>query len=415
MENLTYQKVRNGYDLTWLDIRLEVRRLRRKDDDWRCHLLVGQVVGDGVDLIWTGNHLLEGPRSRSTLAAELALSANHIDWRQLLQQLTFRITEAERQGEPILNMAEYPEPEGLNYLLQDWVLEGKPSALFGLGGTGKTWMGLDIVYCLASGLDYIGWRTPHPVPTAIFDYENDPDTTRLRLAKIAKGHNEAMPAILYRQLSIPMPDMEERIAQDIDEHGIKFALLDSFGLASGGGQSKDEVIIPVYATLRRLGIATLIIDHESKASNGEYAIGTIYKHNLSRITWQVEATKEDTEKGDLYLRASNRKNNEGPRHRPIGIHMMFGPSAMAAKCIDVADLPSDLVAMLPLATRIMAALRMGNMDTNEIKEAVGDDGAAVNTRLKEMEKAGKIVQLYPSGGKGKPAEWGLPSERRDFE
>ena len=311
-------------------------------------------------------------------------------------------------------MADYLEPTGLNYLLDGWVLEGKPTALFGMGGTGKTWIGLDITYCLASGIPYIGWQTPHAVPTAVYDYENDPDNTRLRLAKIAKGHQREMPKILYRQLSIPLPETEERIAQDVDEHGIKFALLDSFGLASGGGQNKDEVIIPVYATLRRLGIATLIIDHESKASNGEYAFGNVYKHNLSRMTWQVEATKEDTDSGDLYVRVSNRKSNEGPRHKPVGIHLMFGPSAVAAKRIDVADLPSDLVATLPLATRIMAALRTGNMDTNEIKEAVGEDGAAVNTRLKEMEKAGKIVQLHP-GSKGKPAGWGLPTERQDFE
>ena len=403
---------RNGYTLRWDNLVMEVRQLRRKDEDWRCELLIGLESGDDVDLIWTGHHNLMAARTRSLLAKDLQERIDYLPWAEMLQQLSFILVQEERQGEPSINMANYPEPEGLNYLMRGWVLEGKPTALFGLGGSGKTWLGLTICQCLAAGVNLLGYAIPQGIPVQVYDYENDPDLTRLRLAKIAAGLGIPVAQIHYRQLSYAITDYEELIAREIDEHGIKFAMLDSFALASGGSQQKDELVIPVYALLRRLGIATLLIDHEAKASNGEYAIGTVYKHNLARITWQLKATRENTETGDLYLLASNRKNNEDKRQKPIGIHMMFGPRAVLAKRIDAADLPSDLTSDLPLRQRILASLQEHRaMSTTELAELLGENAKEVGTRLKEMDKEKLVHQITRGGGRGNPSTWELHSDR----
>lgn len=390
---------------------MEVKQLKRRDDDWRCELLIGQEIGSDVELIWGPDHfnLLAG-QTRSRLAKDLLGKIDYLPWLDMLQQLSFLLVESERKGEPSINMAAYPEPDSLNYLMSGWVLQGKPTALFGLGGSGKTWLGLLIAHAHSTGMRLLGYNIPVSVPVGVFDYENDPDLTRLRLGRIAKGLGTEVAPIHYRQLSLALTDYEEIIARDIDEHGIKFAMLDSFALASGGSQQKDDLVIPVYALLRRLGIATLLIDHEAKASNGEYAIGTIYKHNLARITWHLKATKENTETGDLYLLASNRKNNEDKRQKPIGIHMIFGPTAMKAERLDAADLPTDLQDDVPLRDRIVAGLRQHNvLTTKELEEMLGDKAEQIKARLNELEKQQQVIRLHRGGGRGNETEWGLRS------
>lgn len=407
-------RLRGGYMLRWNNIVMEVRQLKRRDDDWRCELLIGLETDGDIELLWTGHHNLMAARSRSLLAKDLADRIEYAPWGEMLQQLTFLVVEAERRGEPMINLADYAAPLELRYLMRGWIMPGKPTALFGLGGSGKTWLGIMIAHALATGQRLLGYDVPTAIKVGIFDYENDPDTTWLRLAKVAQVG--AKPSIFYRQLTLPLTEYEEQIAHDVETHNLQFAVLDSFALASGGSQQKDDLVIPVYAVLRRLGIATLLIDHEAKSSNGEYAIGTVYKHNLARITWHLKATKENTETGDLYLLASNRKNNEDRREKPLGIHMMFGPKAVGVKRLDPADLPTDLQDDVPLRDRIAAELKGGQaMSTGELAELLGEKAADIRARLNDMERKGEVWRREQGRGRGNSSTWQLRSDRHEYD
>ena len=84
---------RNGYTLRWDNLVMEVRQLRRKDEDWRCELLIGLESGDDVDLIWTGHHNLMAARTRSLLAKDLQERIDYLPWAEMLQQLSFILVQ----------------------------------------------------------------------------------------------------------------------------------------------------------------------------------------------------------------------------------------------------------------------------------------------------------------------------------
>ena len=411
----TVERKRDGYDLAWPDgIRIEVRRIRRASDDLRCELLIADTAA-GDALIHFGRINLLASETVSRLSRHLSERVNHVDWMSSLTQLVFLVAQKERLGEPVIDMGAMAEPADLGYLVQNWLLPGLPTTLFGLGGTGKTYLGLLLLMAASHGLPFLSYHTARPLQAMMIDYENNEHLTRRRLGRIARGMNLPVPPILYRRLELPLPDYEEALARNIDRHGIDLIMVDSFGLATGAGQNKDEAILPVYTTLRRLNVSSLLIDHESKESAtgkaNEFAIGSVYKHNSSRITYNVKAAKEAQEKGRLYLRLSNQKANEDVREHPYGVELIFTPDTVSARRIQVKDLPSDLVEGLPLRERILIELGQHTvMSTKELADLLGESADNVRKRLNELTKDNKIARLKEGGkGAGDDSSWGLRS------
>lgn len=408
-----FKAVRGGYELQWGLIRAEVRRVRRSGDDFRCELFITHQMGDHTELIFPPTNInLMAARSVATLAKDLAEEFPGDPWRDMLRQLVFLVVESERQGEPPIDMAALEEPEELPWVIKNWVSEGVVTGLFGMGGSGKTYLALLAATCVASGRSYLGHQVPEPRKVLLLDYENDPQRTRRRLGMIARGLQIAVPPILYMRLGTPLVDIEDQIAQRIERAGVGLVILDSMTVASGGSQNKDELIVPVYSLLRRLNVAALVIDHESKDSRGEYAIGTIVKHNQSRHTFHVQASGQREDAVDLYMLIRNRKANDDAFARPLAVRALFSPVAVTFAQIRPEDMPSDLQEGLSVRSRLLASFNgHGRLTTSEVAELAGVEIKEAGKRLGELERAGKIIRLATGGGRGRPTEWGLKSDR----
>ena len=359
---------------------------------------------------------LSASETVSRLSRHLSDRAGHINWAECLTQLVYIVIQAERIGKPAVSMAEIDEPVDTGYLVKNWILPALPTSLFGLGGTGKTWIGLTLLTAAFHGMPFLIYFPQRSLKVGMWDYENNEKLTRSRLGRVARGMGLSVPNVIYRRLELPLPEYEEVLARDIEQYELDLVLLDSFGLATGGSQNKDELVLATYTTLRRLGVSTFIIDHESKESanskEGGYAIGSVYKHNSSRITWHVKATKESQETNDLFLRLTNTKANEDKRLGPFGIHMHFGEDFVRAQRIDLADLPDDLTQGMTLSLRIVLALQQQTkMSTAELADLLGEKHDTMRVRLNELERRHRIVRLEgDQGGRGHESTWGLRSD-----
>ncbi len=84
------------------------------------------------------------------------------------------------------------------------------------------------------------------------------------------------------------------------EHAVELLIVDSYGVALHGDAEHARDVIGFHQEylepLRALGIAVLVIDHQSRLQAGQSyqqkgAFGSVYKGNLARSVIQVEATE----------------------------------------------------------------------------------------------------------------------------
>ena len=81
---------------------------------------------------------------------------------------------------------------------------------------------------------------------------------------------------------------------------VELLIVDSYGMALRGDAEAARDVIGFYQEylepLRALGVAVLVIDHQSRLQAGQSyqqkgAFGSVYKANLARSVIQVEATE----------------------------------------------------------------------------------------------------------------------------
>jgi hypothetical protein len=92
----------------------------------------------------------------------------------------------------------------------------------------------------------------------------------------------------------------------IEATSIRFLILDSLGAACVDPDNVGD-IVELFTKLKNLGIATLILDHQSKLQyqdnyNTKTPYGSVYKYNLSRSVFQLSCVAREENRISLQLR-----------------------------------------------------------------------------------------------------------------
>jgi hypothetical protein len=178
--------------------------------------------------------------------------------------------------------------------------------LFGTGGVGKG----TLAVWWAAELVKLGHRV------LILDYENHPDEWARRYHGLA-GADGADRVFHVAPLTIPgnpgpIWASPLEITSAWEDSEATFVIIDSIVTACGGADPTEPGTPARYAgALQRLPIPCLSLAHVTKADDLRYPFGSIFWHNLARVTWSM------SKDGERVILANRKSNNYGIAGRSI--------------------------------------------------------------------------------------------------
>jgi len=236
--------------------------------------------------------------------------------------------------------------------------------IYGAAGSGKSTLATAVAVAVATGSHVIPQWTPTPGSVLFLDWEAHRATLNDRIAALALGVGVTAPEIFYRRMNRPLADDVEGIGEFIRNEGILLLIVDSVGLAVGGGREGEAAAdgtFRLFDALRVLETTSLLIDHVTGADleNSHTAAkpyGSVYKQNLARLAFELRQEGDGTpERIEVVLR--NSKANDDFKLAPQGFAICRDERSIRIERTDI-EAP-ELVATLSLPERMARLLRDG--------------------------------------------------------
>jgi hypothetical protein len=389
-------------------ITFTVDRLRRDRGDLigeltvTCGLAGAQVGDDGLLSVSTFN--LSSSRMRAEQARRLAsLSrAPQYEWDGVLEEFCQRVLRTEQKGQPaqLLHLVPpAPPDDGLSFV--GLRLPARHATiLFGDGGTCKSYLAL-------AGLGELsrqGW------PVGYFDYELDATDHAARLAQLFG--QDAPTRLHYTRCSRPLVYEVDRLRRLIQQHAIRYVVIDSAGYATDGPPEAAESAIGLFRGVRQLGIGTLLLAHVVKRGEDEQAdqrpFGSAFYHNSARATWNVKLAQTADEGRTLTLGLFNRKANLTALQRPVALEVEFQNERVSIQPVQV-EAVAALFDSLPLWQRVEHLVRRGPLSLAAIARQLD---APVDSVEKAVKRKPRIFTRLLNHGDDRVTKIALRSSRR---
>lgn len=332
-------------------------------------------------------------------------------WHGIVVQACAIVAKQYRAPTPIVDLSTVEAGE-VEYLIPELVPLDETTVIYGDGESAKSMVVIRIAVSAITGMELPwGARATRIVKVLVLDWETNKNTYAGRTARVSLGMVAATPQVLYRQCFRPLHDELPEIREDISKHGIGLVVVDSIGFAASGALVEDETARRAMNDLRQLSPATrLVVAHVSNDSAKQTTgvarpFGSAFFWNGMRSGIEIRKSEEGSDPDDIELALYHRKGNDGPKHRPIGMSVIFDGrrGAIAFVETDVNDTP-DLAARTSLSSRLRAMLRKGARDTVDLAEELDTPADTISRTLRRMPD---IVRLSDGSGRGHAATWGL--------
>jgi|ERR1017187_475974 hypothetical protein len=345
----------------------EVDRLRRDHNELmgelcvRCDLPGALPVGNDKNLNIADFNFssARARQDRAKLLAQRANTGNHLDWFGLMEEFSQKVLEADRAGQPAVDLRTLPAPAAEDTLNVEglYLLRRHPTILFGDGGAAKSYLGLYLAGRLAE----------RGIQVALFDWELAGEDHRDRLGRLFP---DGMPRILYARCERPLVYDVDRLRRIVRENAIDYIIYDSVAFACDGPPEAAEVAGRYFRAARQIGGGSLHIAHISKGENADQKpFGSAFWHNGARSTWYVQRASGDSNSDTISIGLLNRKANLGRLRPPVGFTITFTDDRTTFRRSDVADSP-ELAGLLTVRQRMAALLRKGAMMPEAIAEEI---------------------------------------------
>jgi hypothetical protein len=369
----------------------EVDRLRREYNELqgelcvRCDLPGARPVGNDKNLSIADFNFssARARQDRAKILAQRANTGNHLDWFGLMEEFSQKVLEADRTGQPAVDLRTLPAPAAEDTLNVEglYLLRRHPTILFGDGGAAKSYLGL----YLAGRLSERGVRV------GLFDWELAGEDHRERLERLFP---DGMPRILYARCERPLVHEIDRLRRIVREQGLEYLVYDSVAFACDGPPEAAEIAGRYFRAVRQIGGGSLHIAHVSKGENADKKpFGSAFWHNGARSTWYAQLAGGDSNSENLSLGLFNRKANLGRVRGPIGFTVSFTEDRTTFRRSDVADSP-ELAGKLTIRERMFALLRKRAMSPEQIAEEIE---AEVETVQRTARRYKNLFVMIPDG------------------
>ncbi|KKL08951.1 hypothetical protein LCGC14_2570730, partial [marine sediment metagenome] len=224
-----------------------------------------------------------------------------------------------------------PLPEGSKnlYLIKPLVANDGLTVLFGMGGSGKSYLSALIALLTAAPyphkLEEL-WATERGT-VLYLDYEASRAKLNFRIKGLIKGlgwdiNANDLPIRYLECGGVPLKRMLSAVRKEVNEHNVRLMIIDSVGQATGADLIAQETVSTFANAVARCGVRSCVaIAHVTKDEGVLYPYGSVYWHNTPRLTWFV--TRYNSDLKSMGVAALNRKaNDDGPQH-PLGVQLDF--------------------------------------------------------------------------------------------
>ena len=298
----------------------------RRTGEVKAELVVRNGV-PGARPIFRDSLNLTSSRTRSATAKELATIRGGPNWREMLEDVCWRVVDAHRQGRPAILVRDAQAPPDGEDLVALLATKRDPAIIFGDGGVSKSYIGLALAASIHTQRELIaGLPAAAKLRTAFLDFEWNPWPHHKRLRALW-GPSE-LPDLVYIpcQQEGPLVHQVDRLRRKFHEHRIEFVVIDSIAQALSGPATEDETARAYFQALARLEVGSIHLAHivkdAKKPEQTKYPFGSVFFHNGARLTWYVEKVRAS--KSSLEVTLHNRKVNDGGLADPIGLRFEFG-------------------------------------------------------------------------------------------
>lgn len=253
--------------------------------------------GLSAEEIWSGVLTVLAPRFADPLSEPELRSRFDRTWKGMAERL---------RVEPV---PERPEPGPDNdrsVALSDISTDPPPpmlierldplghTILYGTGGVGKgvlsCWW---IVNLVRSGRRVL-----------ILDYEAHPEEWSRRIASLAPDVH-AGDGVRHLAPTDPLHRVTDEVTWTCETYGLDYLVIDSAVMACGTDPLKPEAAALYAAALVAVGRPALSLAHVTKVDDPRYPFGSVFWHNLARMTWSLTGVEDE-----VLLR--HRKHNNYP-------------------------------------------------------------------------------------------------------
>jgi hypothetical protein len=318
----------------------------------------------------------------------------------------------------VVRLAEVEPPGPRRYLCQDLVLAAYVTLLHGDGGVAKSLLTLALAVAVAGGSrEWLGRRVENG-RVLYLDFELDAEEQARRVHQLCHGMElEKPPEDLLYMSAVGHTTREafETAREVCKEHAVELLIVDSYGVALHGDAEHARDVIGFHQEylepLRALGIAVLVIDHQSRLQAGQSyqqkgAFGSVYKGNLARSVIQAEATERA--EGTLTVRLRQKKHNFGPLAEPFGVKLSFSEEAVTLQAVELKASELAEEATLTAPERVKLALEEGPAYPWEIAETTGVHLKTVKNVLTGLRKQGVVEATGKTEGQAEQVCLGVP-------
>lgn len=168
-------------------------------------------------------------------------------------------------------------------LLSPWLREKDLSMVYAPRGIGKTFFALGVGFAVASGGEFLRWKAKGRAGVLYVDGEMPTVTIQERLAEMARASTVQVDDVDLRLLSaddqesalpsLSAPEGREGVDKLIEHHGPRLLILDNLSTLMGATVENDadswEPIQGWLLSLRRQGVAVLLVHHSGKSGQGQ--------------------------------------------------------------------------------------------------------------------------------------------------
>jgi len=398
-ENLT------GYTLHWQEHKLtaKITRLKNHSD--------GKLTGD-ISLTLGSKNQQEptflfnftSAQTRKILIKSLDEKYPEWKWLPIIDELTREVQRISSAGEPTIKIASTDEYAPLEYLVEPIIPLGKPTAIFGDPGSGKSQLLLILAIVAALPWQDNPLKLGAPKessPILLLDYEADEDDIRRSLHHFAEGMDLGYIPIDYRRCSLPIADDLEAIRNHVDAIGAKAVFIDSTSLAAGGDLNRMDVATNYIRALRQLKLTSVSLTHTSKDRDAKTKtiIGSVLFEAGFRSVFECRGQEDDD---TLDIALLHRKFNLGGKVHPLGYRIHYNGAGSSISWHDPKSVP-EFVERMGNNRRILDLLKGGPLPMKEITEILEITYQAANISLNRMEKKQLVLKLSDK-------QWGLASK-----